>query len=295
VADLALLVLTLFWGTTFTFVKGVLEVASPGVFLASRFLTATLVLGAVALVRRDRVGPGFARHGLLLGLFMLFGFVLQTWGLHLTTPARSGFLTGLAVLIVPFLARFLMGRQVKAASWLGVALAVAGLALLTRPFSGDEVSAAVRLGDLLTAACAVAFGLQIVYTAEWSPRHPLVPLTLAQVAVTFAGALLLLPFEELRLDRSRAGTFGATVAFTGVLMTAAAFFVQNWGQRHTTAIRAALIFSLEPVAAALFSHLYGGEPLGAWDWSGGALIVLGVVAGEVGGVLEGRPPAPERA
>jgi drug/metabolite transporter (DMT)-like permease len=289
-ADLALLVLTLAWGTTFLFVNRVLDIASPGVFLAARFGTAALVLGAVALVRRDRVGPGFVRHGGLLGLFMLGGFVLQTVGLRYTTPARSGFLTGLAVLIVPFLARFLLGRKVRVASWVGVALAVAGLVVLTRPV-GEALADGVRLGDALSAGCAVAFALQIVFTSEWAPRHPLVPLTLAQVFVTFCGALLMLPVEGSYFVRAGAPVFLGTVLFTGVLMTAVAFFVQNWGQRHTTAVRAALIFSLEPVAAALFSHLYGGEPLGPADWLGGGLIALGVVAGEVGGALEARGEA----
>lgn len=284
-ADLALLVLTLFWGTTFHFVKGVLAVASPGVFLATRFAVASLVLGAVAAWRRDRVGPGFWRDGVRLGLAMWAGFVLQTIGLRHTTPARSGFLTGLAVLFVPFIARFAMGRAVKTASWLGVALAVAGLALLTRPFQGD-VAAGVRLGDALTAGGAVAYAFQIVWMSEFAPRHPLVPLTLVQVAVTLLGALLLVPLEGAFLDRAGLPRFAGTVAFTGVAMTALAFFVQTWGQRHTTAVRAALIFSLEPVAAALFSHLWGGEPLGPMDWAGGGLIVLGVVAGEVGGALE---------
>jgi drug/metabolite transporter (DMT)-like permease len=293
VADLSLLVLTLFWGTTFHFVKGVLDVASPGVFLAARFALAAGVLAAVALLRRDRVGAGFLRHGALLGVFMLTGFVLQTVGLHHTTPARSGFLTGLAVLIVPFLARSLLGRPVKIASWAGVALAVAGLALLTHPL-GDPLGAGVRLGDLLTAGCAVAFALQIVYTSEWAPRHAIVPLTLAQITVTFLGAAAMVPFEVSYFRPEGAAVFAGTVAFTGVLMTALAFFVQNWAQRHTTAVRAALIFSLEPVAAALFSHYYGGEPLRAADWGGGGLIVLGVLAGEMGGLLEGRR-APDAA
>ena len=287
-ADLALLVLTLFWGTTFHFVKGALAVASPGVFLATRFAVAAAVLGAVALWRRDSPGRGLARDGFLLGLSMWAGFALQTVGLRHTTPARSGFLTGLAVLVVPFLARFVQGRSVKVASWVGVALAVVGLFLLTRPFHGGDLSASVRLGDALTAGCAVAFALQIVWTSEFAPRHPLVSLTLVQVLVTFLGALVMIPFEGPFLRADGVGIFAGTVAFTGVLMTALAFFVQNWGQRHTTAVRAALIFSLEPVAAALFSHWYGGEPLGPWDWGGGGLIVLGVVAGELGGALEGR-------
>lgn len=292
-ADLALLALTLFWGTTFHFVKGVLAVASPGVFLASRFGLATAILAVAALLRRERAGAGFLRHGVLLGVFMFAGFTLQTVGLRHTTPARSGFFTGLAVLIVPFIARFLLGRAVKLASWVGVALAVAGLVLLTHPF-GEVVDAAVKLGDLLTAASAVAFALQIVFTSEWAPRHPVGPLTLLQVAVAFLGALALLPFEASYFRPEGTAVFAATVAFTGVFMTALGFFVQNWGQRYTTAVRAALIFSLEPVAAALFSHYYGGEVLRATDWVGGALIALGVVAGEVGGLIEGRR-APDAA
>jgi drug/metabolite transporter (DMT)-like permease len=287
--DLALLVLTLLWGTTFHFVKRVLEVASPGVFLATRFALAALVLAAAWLVRRDRPGPGFARHAQLLGLLMLAGFVLQTIGLRYTTPARSGFLTGLSVVIVPLVARFAMGRPVRPSSWFGVALAVAGLALLSRPLEGG-LDGAVRLGDALTLACAVAFALQIVFTSEWSPRHPLVPFVLVQVLVTFAGAALLLPLEGPYLRAGGATRLAATVVFTGVFMTACAFFVMNWAQRRTTAVRAALIFSLEPVAAALFSHWYGGEPLAPAEWAGGALIVLGVVAGELGG-----PQAPEPA
>lgn len=283
-ADLALLLLTLCWGTTFHFVKVVLEVASPGVFLVARFAVAGFVLGAVALVRRDRVGPGFLRHALFLGGFMLAGFVLQTIGLRYTTPARSGFLTGLSVLIVPFVARFLLGRAVRATSWAGVLLAVVGLGVLTRPFE-DAMGGLVRLGDALTMGCAVAFALQIAFTSEWSARHALVPLTLTQVAVTAAGAALMLPVEGAYLHGRGLWTFAATVAFTGVLMTAAAFLVMNWAQRRTTAVRAALIFSLEPVAAALFSHYYGGEPLASADWAGGALIVAGVLVGELGAAI----------
>jgi drug/metabolite transporter (DMT)-like permease len=294
VADLALLLLTALWGTTFLLVKNALAQASVGVFLLLRFALASAAVALVALFRRDRPTPGLLRQGVLLGLTMFAGFALQTLGLRSTTPARSGFLTGLSVLIVPFLARFLLRRRVHAAAWAGVLLAVVGLLLLTRPFAGD-VSAEVRLGDLLTVGCALAYALQITFISEWSSRHPLALFTLLQVGTTAALAPLLFPLEPVRLTPTPA--LWGTVAFTGLLMTAGAFFVMNWAQRHTTAVRAALIFSLEPVGAALFSHLVGGEPLAALDWSGGGLIVLGVVVGEVGGAIEARargarPPLP---
>jgi len=294
--DLALLLLTLLWGTSFQLVKSVLEAASPGVFLAARFATASTALAIVWAVRRDPASTRVWRDGGLLGLLALAGFVLQTIGLRYTTAARSGFLTGLSVLIVPFVARYALGRRVPAVSWIGVALATVGLALLTRPLD-DGIGGAVRLGDALTVGCAVAFALMIVLTSEWSPRHPLTPFVFAQVSVVLLGAIVLMPLEGPRLDPDRLPSFAATALFTGLALTAGAFFVMAWAQRRTTAVRAALIYALEPVSAALFASLYGGERLLAADWAGGALVVLGVVAGEVGGALERKglpvPSVPE--
>jgi len=292
VAELALLVLTLFWGTTFLLVKNALVGTSTGAFLALRFALAAVALGLVWLVRRDRPTPGLWRHGILLGLAMFGGFAFQTLGLRYTTPARSGFITGMSVLLVPFIARFALGRRVPRFAWAGIALAAVGILALTRPF-GDHVDALVRLGDLLTAACAITYAFQIIYISEWSSRHRLAPLVFLQVTVTFIGSLLLLPLEPVQV------AWGApllgTVLFTGLCMTAGAFFIMNWAQRHTTAVRAALIFSLEPAAAALFSNLVGGEALGFWDWTGGALVVVGVAVGELGSALFSRvvaEPAP---
>jgi drug/metabolite transporter (DMT)-like permease len=286
VADLSLLLLTLVWGTTFTLVKRVLDAGtSPAVFLALRFGLATAAIGAVWLWRRPRPTPGLLRDGSMLGLAMFAGFALQTFGLRYTTPSRSGFITGLAVVIVPLIAKFLQGRRVGGPAWAGVAFAVVGLFLLTRPFGGDA-TALVQLGDLLTLGCAFAYAFQIIWTSEFSPRHSLVSLTFLQIAVTFAGTLLLALLEPRSLAPSR--ELVGTVLFTGLVMTVGAFFVMNWAQRHTTAVRAAIIYALEPPAAAVFSNVITGEVLPPLGIAGGALILIGIVVAEVGGALQAR-------
>jgi drug/metabolite transporter (DMT)-like permease len=282
VADLALFLLTCAWGVTFLLVKNVVATTSPTLFLTLRFGLAVAALAAVWLWRRDRPTPGLWRDGLLLGAAMLAGFTFQTQGLVHTTPSRSAFITGLCVLLVPFLGRAFYGRRVPASSWIGVALATAGLTALYR----EAISEAVQLGDLLTAACALAYSFQIVWTGEFSARHPLSLLTLLQVAVTFLGSAALLPFESLRLG-SGAGLW-SSIAFMALAMTAGAFFVMNWAQRHTTAVRAALIYSLEPVTASLFSWYFGGERMTPGHLVGGGLIVSGVLVGEVGGAVLAR-------
>jgi drug/metabolite transporter (DMT)-like permease len=181
-------------------------------------------------------------------------------------------------LFVPLVAHFGLGRPVARATWIGVALAIVGMAVMTRPFDG-AVTPAMRVGDALTIGCAVAFAAHIVWTAEWSTRHALAPLLFVQVLVVTAGSLVLAAFEPRQVGPR--GELVAIVVYTGVVMTAGAFFVQTWAQRHTTAVRAALIFSLEPVAAALFAWWLGGDRIAAAEWIGGAVIVGGVLLGEL--------------
>jgi drug/metabolite transporter (DMT)-like permease len=275
VADLSLLTLTLLWGTTFLVVNRVLVGTSPGVFLVLRFVLATCVMGGVWFFRRDRRTPGLFRDGGLIGGSMLVGFALQTEGLRLTTPARSAFLTSMSVLFVPVIERVAYQRRLPAAAWIGAGLAVAGLAIL----SGATADAGVRLGDLLTLGASIAFALQILWTAERSARHPLVPLTTVELSVVTLGAAVLLFVEPARCVPSPG--FVAALLYTGIVMTSGAFAVQNWGQRYTTPTRAALIFALEPLFAALFSSWLGGERLGPELLLGGALIVGGVVVSEL--------------
>jgi drug/metabolite transporter (DMT)-like permease len=57
--------------------------------------------------------------------------------------------------------------------------------------------------------------------------------------------------------------------------------MQTSMQRFTTTARTALIFSMEPVFAALFAYLIASELLGFKAWIGGALIVMGMISAEV--------------
>ncbi len=277
-ADLSLLILTLLWGTSFLVVHETVQGTSVGVFLVLRFLVATVAAGVVVLIRKEKPTPGVFRDGALLGLTLFAGFLFQTEGLRFTTPARSGFLTGLSVLIVPILERFLRHRRVAPRAWLGVILAFVGLGVLAEPFGG-ALAPDVHLGDLLTVACAVAFSFQILYTSERSEGHPLALLTLIQVGTTGILSLAILPFETAALSRTPA--FLGALAYTGLVTTTLAYLIQNWAQRRVTATRAAILFTMEPVFAALISHVVGGEPLGPELLLGGGLIVLGVLVVEI--------------
>ena len=72
------------------------------------------------------------------------------------------------------------------------------------------------------------------------------------------------------------------IIITGVLATFAAFILMIWAQKILNPSETAIILSVEPLAAAMFATVFGGEILGLWGWIGGGLVCLAVVYGKSG-------------
>lgn len=276
-ADAVLVAITAFWGVTFVVVKDAVALADPFTFLALRFLLGAALLSAVAW-RGMRGGP-LLRAGMGLGVLLFAGFACQTSGLQFTTPSRSAFLTGLSVLLVPFLSIAFHRRRPAAASMLGVLLAIAGLWALA---GGGFGSGGARLGkgDGLTLCCALAFALHITLIEHLARAHPPAPLVAVQLWTVAALAAFTVAGVGSRLQATPA--FWSAVLITGVGGSAVALLLQAWAQARTTAVRAALVYALEPVFAAAYSVALGREQLGMRELAGGGLIVLGVLVSELG-------------
>jgi drug/metabolite transporter (DMT)-like permease len=222
---------------------------------------------------------------LLMGLALFAGYALQTFGLRLTTPAKAGFITGLSVVIVPVVSTLLLRQRLSRGVWLGVGLATAGLALLSLQVAdpirvADPVRTGLTVspGDLLVLGCAVAFACQILLTGRFAPHWDPLLLTFGQIVVVavIAGLAALL----LESTPAPGGAVLFAAAFTGILATSLAFGIQTVAQRFTSPTRTALVFSTEPVFAALFSFLLIGEVLGPRQLVGCALILAGMITAE---------------
>lgn len=277
-ADGALGLITAFWGVTFVVVKGALSHGDPFSFLALRFSIGALALTVIA--RRELLVPHTLRRGLLLGVFLFLGFVLQTTGLVSTTPSRSAFITGLFVVLVPVLGLALFRRVPHLTSWLGVVLAAVGMRYLT---GADLTGQGLSTGDWLTLGCALAYAFHILLTERYAPKSGVVALVGVQLWVVALLSALCLPFAGARVEWTP--SFVGAAAFCGLFASALAICVQTWAQARTTAVRVALIASLEPVFAGVYSVVLGYETLGPREWGGGGLMVLGVLVAELGGHL----------
>jgi len=284
-AEFMLVTVTLFWGATFPIVKEAIELLPVMAFLWVRFALAAVLLGFMA------GKSGFATlnkqgwlKGILLGTLLFLSYLFQTFGLEQTSSANAGFLTGLNVVWVPLLAGPLLKKPAAFGAKVGVAIALSGLVLLTwhSPWS-------LNLGDILVLICSLFVALHILGLDRFTAGYDARALTFVQVStMAFLGCIGSLIFEPVSWPREWPMSLVSAFLITAVLATAYAFWAMTRFQRLTTPTRAALIYTLEPIWAAIFSVWLLDEVLTSTAWAGGCLIIVGMVFAEVWPLLRRR-------
>lgn len=274
-ADLGLLSVTVFWGSTFILSKMTLTQMSLPVFLFIRLTLAALLLNLYAVRYLKFYKTQTLVHGIILGLILYFSYFFQMWGIQFTSASNAGFITGLSVILVPLFG-FMFYKLIPAINVLaGSLLAVIGLFLLT----GFDVSAWSK-GDILVFICAVIFAFHVIYTGKFAPRNNIYLLTAVQLSTVALMTMIMLPFGEISWPALNWQS-GAALVYLALFGTVYTFLMQTSMQRYTTTARTALIFSMEPVFAALFAYFIAGEILGMQGWIGGMLIVAGMISAEL--------------
>ena len=283
-ATLLLVSVTAVWGSTFFLIRDLVVHVPSADFLTVRFAIAAVVMAAVF----HRQTRALSRREVLVGvgLGMLYGGaqLLQTVGLEHTDASVSGFVTGTYVVLTPVLGAVLLRDRVPGTTWVAVALATAGLAVLSlRGLS-------VGFGEALTLAAAALYALHILGLGRYSTSGSATGLATVQAFVIAVVALVGALPGGITLPQG--GGQWSSLLYMALVAGAVALWAQTWAQSHLSATRAAIVMTMEPVFAAFFAVLLGGESLTARMLLGGGLVLAAMYVVE----LLGRrsPGATER-
>ena len=284
-ATVALMAVTIAWGTTYVMSKALVDVMPVSSFLFWRFAIATLALIVLAPRAVLRLSGRDLRRALLVGAALAAGFGLQSFGLQLTTATSSGFVTGMFVVLTPLVAGVLFGDRIPARAWLGIALAVVGLAAL----SLDGLS--LSRGDALTLAGALGFAVQIAALARWSTSSTAVGMATVQMGTVATVSLVVSAFAGGVVTPPESSAW-LSLAFLGVVASAVAFAVQSWSQAHMSATKGAVIIATETMWAAVAGVTIAHDPITARLVTGSVLLLgaMAVVQFPASGLLIGRRP-----
>jgi drug/metabolite transporter (DMT)-like permease len=268
IAPIALISVAAFWGLAFVLMVDPIERQGINDFLSFRFTLATLILIAI----RPKILKKFNRSLLLkggaAGLFLGLGYIFQTLGLSLTTPAITGFITGLYVVITPIMAIYFLKVKLNLAGWIAIAASTFGLLVLS--FNGFEIS----LGAISVFLSAIFFAAHIIALGAWSSSFDTYALTTVQLGVC---ALLTSVAALPGGVKAPVGSNGwLVVIFTALFATVIAFIVQTWAQAIIASTTVAVLLTTEVFFAAIFSVLTGTEPLTSRLLIGGFLVTFGM-------------------
>jgi len=272
-ATAVLLGITACWGSTFFLIHDLLDRVPAVDFLAVRFSIAAVLLLVVAPRAVLRLSPTTRRQAVVLGCLYGVAQILQTTGLAHTPASVSGFITGMYVVATPLFAAVLLRSRITAMTWVAVALAFGGLAVLT--LGGLSIG----YGEALTFVAAMLYALHIVGLGAWSNARDALGMSILQVVMVAVICLVASAPGGIVLPDN--GRDWLSVVYMAIFPAALALLGQTWAQAHLSATRTAIVMSMEPVFAAFFAVLLGGESVTGRMLVGGALVLTAMLIVEL--------------
>lgn len=271
-AQWLLVLVTLLWGSTFLTLQTTLHWADPVVVVALRFILASIILFVLIKGRINRISFYEWKAGIAVG-FCIFGvYTLQTIGLASIPSSTSAFLTGLYIAFVPLLQWLFLRQKPTTTIVLTTVMAFGGMTLFANPFALDFSG---QIGEWITILSAFICAVEILTVSHFASGCRPLHLSFTQmitVALLACGTLLFHePVQPTQWTWGLAACVGALAAIVAFVQ-----FGIGWALKYVSALKATLIYSLEPVFAGIIGWV-AGERLGLSEWGGATLIILAVM------------------
>ncbi len=284
-ADIALISVALSWGTTFIIVQDAIKNVPVFSFLFLRFFLSFLLLSIISLRYKKDLNLPLIKAGVFLGSLFFFGYATQTYGLVYTKSSIVAFITGLNVIIVPVVLYILFKKKVYIFSILGALIATVGLWMLT----GANGITSFGKGEFYSLLCATFFAIHIVYTAKLSKKYNIFLLVSVELlTVALFSLIFSLIFDPFTIPKTYSYALLLALFSTVIFATVYALFIQTYMQQYTTPAKTAIIFTMEPISAAVFSYYYAHEVLNTTQIEGGVIMVFAILLAEIGSYFRNK-------
>lgn len=266
-----------FWGCGFFFGKIALVEMGFAHMVLYRFLFAMVPLLPLLVTHRPRLNR--REWGLLLIASFLgvpLQFLIQFYGLSLTTVSHASLMVGTMPVILAVGATLFAHERMDAVGWVALAGSTCGAALIA--LGGHSAGGATIGGDLLVVASLGIALFWILLNKQLMERHSAVVVTAYGLLL---GTLMLMVWVPLQYGMPPVAHVSLKVwlalAGSGLLCTAASTLLWNWGLTQVPASQAGVLLNMEPLIGSLLGVLVLDERLSPSAWIGGGLILAAAV------------------
>lgn len=268
-ANILMIIVTMFWGLSYTFMVMGLEEMSVFNVVAWRSLIAFFIAGIIFYKRMKSVNRKTLLYAFIQGFLLFIVFSLSTIGLETTSVGNAGFILSLTVVLVPVITSILEKKIPSRGVILSIIFTMIGIFILTM-----VGSVTFHEGDIIVAIAAVSYAVYLILNGTFTKSVDSISYGVYQLG--FAGiiaVIFLFIFEQPQIPTTPSSWFA--ILSLGLVCTALGFIGQTVAQQYTSPTHTSLIFSLEPIFAAIFGALFIGETITVKLIIGGSFILLG--------------------
>lgn len=273
-SKLALVTAALVWGASFVVIKDTLNNMPVMRIIALRTTIAAVMLFALCARSLSTVTRAQTLGGIITGIALWGGTLMQTYGLTDTTPGKSAFLTASYCVFTPFLAWCLKKERPQGHHFLAAALCLVGVGLIAL-----DARLTVGFGDMITLACGVMFALHIICVDAFAGRGNVFYFVMLQFATS-----AVLSWLTVWITAEPPIAFSAPVAwkifYLGAVASFGGMLLQNVAQKNVEPSAASLLCALESVFAVMASVLFYQEKVSFGVGCGFAIVFLAIVVSE---------------
>ena len=268
-----------FWGCGFFFGKIALEEMDSQFMVVYRFLFGMVPLLPLLVLHR----PGFSRREWgVLALASFLGvplqFLVQFYGLSITTVSHASLMVGTMPVILAVGATLFAQERLDAIGWVAMAVSTTGAALIALSGRSHGAGGASLEGDLLVVTSCLIALFWVLLNKRLMRGHNHLVVTAYGVAL---GTVMLLTWVLLRHGmppvRGISWKAWGALAASGVLCTATTTLLWNWGLTQVPASQAGVLLNIEPLMGSVLGVTVLSERLGPLAWVGGAMILVAAI------------------
>ena len=273
-----LLISTLIWGVSFPVIKVAVADIDPLFFVTLRFLIAALVVLIILAVLQRSVRKLVNNRILwILGITNAAGFVMEFFGLTLTTASNAALLVNVNIVFVAIFSAVMLKDRIVNRVKIGILIGLIGVFLTTTNGNILALNSGSTIGDLIIFTGGIVWAFSNIYNKRAVTDLSLSPIEVTEsMTITTAVALIpILPFSSLAFPVT---TFSVSALFyISIICTIFAFFLFYRALKAITIVHAGIVMLFEIVVAVIASYLFLGEGITTAGAFGGLLIGLSIL------------------
>ncbi len=266
------------WSSSFVAIKFAYTTYPPLTLAVVRFVVATLILGLLTLLPKNRVKLEkkdiFTVAVCGLTGIMLYA-VLQNIAMQWTSASSATLIIASYPIITLLMESLIYKKKLSVVKIIAVLIAIVGVVILAYVKAETRIEGEL-LGILLLVLAGVVWAVYNFMTKKVVNRYP--PITLLFYSTLF-GTIFMLPLallERAQWQQPTAVSF-LCMMFLGVFCSVIAFLLYNHGLKTMAPSTITSMLNLVPIFGVFFSWLLLGEQVTLRKFVGGAIVIFGVM------------------